>query len=184
MKTSPLSDVMEEFLEAISSIRSQVDGRIVLIGYNNAKYDMEVMKTELLRCGVSTEKISSMNVVCADLFQFVRKNWKLLFPVYPGNLKMTTVYNELCGDQKKYQHDALEDAEKLRKIYHAISGRVDKRTFETCIFPFPVVEALPLAEVPRPGKSEPQQGPRRIKRKSTDESNPQLGRPDVKKARV
>ena len=184
MKTSPLSDVMEDFLEEMKSIRAQVNGRIVLIGYNSKAYDMEVMKEEFLRCGVSADKISTMNVVCADLLQLIRKNCGHIFPGYYGDLRMTSVYNMLCRDQKKYSHDALEDAEKLRAIYRAIISLVDKQAFERHIFPFPAVAPLPSdngAVIPAQGTSEGLP-PLNIKRKSVD-SDPYLDGPDVKKAR-
>ena len=185
MKTSPLCDVMYNFLDELSAIRAQVPGRIVLIGYNSKEYDMEVMRREMLRCGLSSEKISTMNIVCADLLQFVRNNRQSLLPFHAGDLKMTTVYNQLCRAHSKYKHDALEDAEKLRAIYCTIIDRVPKKKFEDCIFPFPVVAAIAKSDtvIQGQGACEPQQPRRSIKRENVEGHTP-LDGPESKKARV
>lgn len=185
MKTSPLCDAMYNFLDELSAIRAQVAGRIVLIGYNSKEYDMEVMRREMLRCGVSSEKISTMNIVCADILRLVRNNRQNLLPFHAGDLKMTTVYNQLCHAHSKYKHDALEDAEKLRAIYCTIIDRVPMEKFEDCIFPFPVVTAVAKSDTVIQGQDtcELQQPRRSIKRENVEGHTP-LDGPESKKARV
>lgn len=136
VKTYSLDKVVSDFLIEISSIRAQVSGRIVLAGYNCQDFDIPMLVSEMSKCDISMEKLSNMNVVCADLYKLVRHNRYTLLPNHHGNLKMTTVYNVLCGAQNPHMHDALEDAEKLRAIYNEIEGLIDNQIFERYVFPF------------------------------------------------
>ena len=136
VKTHALDKVMDDFLLEISSIRAQVSGRIVLTGYYCQEYDIPLLMTEMTRCDVSMDKLSNMDVVCVDVFNLVRNNRNTLLPRHGGNIKMTTVYNVLCGANNSHMHDAVEDADKLRAIYSKISDLVDKQTFEECVFSF------------------------------------------------
>ena len=131
--------VMNDLMKEISSIRSQVSGRIVLAGYCCQDYDIPVLRREMTKCNVSAQKLSmtDMNIVCADLYQLIRSNRSTLLPNHRGNLKMTTVYNVLCGANNPHTHDAVEDAEKLRVIYSKIRSKVDRQKFESCVFSFP-----------------------------------------------
>ena len=137
VKAYSLDKVIDELIAEISAIRAQVHRRIVLAGFYNQKYDIPLLVSEMKRCDVSTQKLINMNVVCADLYQLVYNNQYTLMPQHGGNLKMTTVYNVLCCDNKPHKHDSVEDAEKLRAIYSKISEKIERRTFETCVFSFP-----------------------------------------------
>ena len=144
VKAYPLEKVINDFLLEISSIRAQVSGRIVLIGYYCQKFDMPLLMEEVHKCGISLgEKFDEMNVVCADLYQLFFHNRCTLLPRHGGNLKMTTVFNVLCGTQHAHRHDAVEDAEKLRAIYGKLVGLVDEQTFERCIFSVSQLEEGP-----------------------------------------
>lgn len=144
VKAYPLEKVVNDFLREISSIREQVSGRIVLIGYNCQKFDMPIMIEEFSKCSISlSEKFGKMNVVCADLYQLLLHNRHRLLPRHGGDLKMTTVFNVLYGTQHAHRHDSVEDAEKLRAIYEKFVGLVDEQTFETCIFSVSELEDVP-----------------------------------------
>ena len=137
VKSYSLDKVIDDLLTEISAIRAQVSGRIVLAGYYSQEYDIPLLINEMKRCDVSTQKLVNMNVVCADLYQLIHDNLFTLMPMYGGDLKMTTVYNILCCDNKPHKHDSVEDAEKLRAIYSKISGKIERQMFEMCVFSFP-----------------------------------------------
>ena len=162
VKAYSLDKVLDDLITEISAIRAQVSGRIVLAGYCNQTYDIPVLVSEMKRCDVSTQKLINMNVVCADLYQVVYNNQKTLIPWHFGDLKMTSVYNVLCRDNKPHKHDALEDADKLRAIYGQICGKIERQTFETYVFSFPAED-----EVCIPATRSVQQQPRgTVKRRS------------------
>jgi DNA polymerase III epsilon subunit-like protein len=166
VKSYPLDKVIDDLITEISAIRAQVSGRIVLAGYFNQKYDIPLLVSEMKRCDVSTQKLINMNVVCTDVYQVVRNNQMTLMPWHLDDLKMTTVYNVLCGDNKPHKHDALEDADKLRAIYGQICGIMETQTFETSVFSFPAED-----EVGIPAMGSGQQGPRgtrAVKRQSIE----------------
>ena len=147
VKAHSLHKVINDLITEISAIRAQVRGRIVLAGYYNQKYDIPLLVSEMKRCDVSTMKLINMNVVCADLYQLVYNNQCTLMPQHGGNFKMTTVYNVLCCDNKPHKHDSVKDAEKLRAIYSKISGKIERQTFETCVFSFPCESQVVLQVV-------------------------------------
>lgn len=145
IKTYALETVMNEFIEELASIRAQVCGRIVLLGYNSEAFDIKVLMKEMARCGLSgklTRMSASMNIVCADLFKLLSNNHSKVFRYRPYNFRMTTIYNELSGTSECHMHDALEDVYKLRCIYSAIVDLVEKKTFEKYFFSFSSVAVM------------------------------------------
>jgi hypothetical protein len=165
VKAYPLDKVLDDLIIGIKAIREQlqVSGRIILAGWYNQDYDIPVLVSEMKRCAVSTQKLINMNVVCADLYQVVRNNQMTLMPRHGGNFKMTTVYNVLCGDNKPHQHDALEDADKLRAIYSKICGKIKRQTFETSVF------SLDEVDIPATGSMQQRpHGTRAVKRQSIE----------------
>lgn len=149
VKTYSLEKVTKDFQLEVLSIRDQVQGRIVLIGYCCHTFDIPLLKKEMLRCGLTCEIFCEKNVVYADLYQLLCDNKATLLPGHDGDLKMTTVYNVLCGTQNVHMHDAVEDAEKLRAIYAKIAAFIPKSVFEKYVFEFSEV-----TKVPRPAMSQ------------------------------
>ena len=164
VKAYALEKVVNGFLLEISSIRAQVSGRIILIGYNNKMFDMPLLMQEFSKCSIPlSETFCKMNVVCADLYQLLMYNRNRLLPGHRGDLKMTTVFNVLYGTQHAHRHDSVEDAEKLRDIYEKLIGLADRKTFETCIFSVSQLEEVP-------GIRQPQMVHRNSIKRQSDES--------------
>ena len=180
VKACALEKVANDFLLEISSIRAQVSGRIVLIGYNNKKFDMPLLMEEFSKCSITLrDRFCKMNVVCADLYQLLMFNRNRLLPGHSGDLKMTTVFNVLHKTQHAHKHDSVEDADKLRAIYEKLKGLVDKKTFERCIFSVSQLEEVP-------GVRQPQMVYRNSVKRQNDESDTSEseGRSAMKKRRT
>ena len=123
VKTVPLEQAIHNLLEVIKAQREQAPsgGRILLMGYNSKEYDIPVLENQMRECGLSTEPQWSM-VICADLYLLIRSLVKShqILPNHQGDLKMTTIFNELCGRQERHMHNAVQDAQKLIAIYDKV----------------------------------------------------------------
>jgi len=129
VKTVPLKQAIRNLLEEIKAQREQAPpgGRILLMGYYSKLYDIPVLENEMQECGLSTEQLNSM-VTCADLYCLIRSKRRQIIPNHEGDLKMTTIYNELCGRQDLHMHNAVEDSQKLVAIYSKVK-QFDIRPF-------------------------------------------------------
>ena len=120
VKTVPLKRAIKTLLKVIKAQGEQAPpgGRILLMGYNSKKYDIPVLENEMRECGLSTEPLNS--VICADLYLLIRSKSHQILPNHRGDLKMTTIFNELCGRQERHMHNAVEDVQKLVAIYDEV----------------------------------------------------------------
>jgi len=120
VKTVPLKRAIKTLLKVIKAQGEQAPpgGRILLMGYNSKMYDIPVLENEMRECGLSTEPLNS--VICADLYLLIRSKSHQILPNHRGDLKMTTIFNELCGRQERHMHNAVEDVQKLVAIYDEV----------------------------------------------------------------
>jgi len=104
----PFSDVYLEFVKFVGPIQT-------VVAYN-ANFDINVLRSEIIRNGCSPFDEENYKVVCA--LKTAKRAPFLKFP-----FKLQSVYRQLFGKEFDGAHNSLEDSVATGEVYHHITQR-------------------------------------------------------------
>jgi DNA polymerase III epsilon subunit-like protein len=103
---------------------------ILLVGFNNNRFDNVMLERELLTAGIDLKRQLSKGVIKSWDASFLTQTWYTGLPSKPEDRKLQTIA-EFEGVREEGAHDALADSQTVYRILKKLAGGLNLHTLLT-----------------------------------------------------